>query len=280
MNAGRLSGKVAVITGGANGIGEAAVRLFMANGARVVFGDNDTEAGDAAIARLGSGDAVRFATCDVSVEADVESLVALAMSEFGRLDCMYNNAGTSVPDVPIPDLDTAEWHRIININLDSVFFGIKHGARAIRSHGEGGAIINTASLAALSALSGPPAYSAAKAAVVNLTQTAAVQLGPDRIRVNVISPGWILTSLVMKLRGSAEKLTPIMDRAQPIPDHGNPEDVANAALFLASDEARFVSGHNLVVDGGMTAAGPRFMRRVGEIERDLDLGLEESSARE
>ena len=273
VSSGRLAGKVAVITGGANGIGRAAVLRFLAEGARVVAGDLDTSATAALVRDAAAGDALRVSGCDVTAEDDVAALVELALTEFGQVDCMYNNAGTSVADSPLLEMDAREWQRIVDINLNSVFYGIKHGARAIIRKSEGGSIINTASLAALSARSGPASYSAAKAAVVNLTQTAAVQLASHRVRVNVISPGWIMTSLILKVRSATEQqIAPIMDRAQPWPSHGTPDDIAAAAAFLASDDSRFVTGHNLVVDGGMTAAGPRFLDRIKEIEAELRRG--------
>jgi NAD(P)-dependent dehydrogenase (short-subunit alcohol dehydrogenase family) len=134
----------------------------------------------------------------------------------------------------------------------------------------GGSIINTASIAALSARSGTDAYSAAKAAIVNVTLSAAVRLAPFRIRVNAISPGPILTNMVIRLRGPADQLKRIMERSQPWPEHGRPEHIAGAALFLASDDASFVVGHNLIVDGGMMAAGPRYGDRSEEIRATLE----------
>jgi NAD(P)-dependent dehydrogenase (short-subunit alcohol dehydrogenase family) len=144
----------------------------------------------------------------------------------------------------------------------SVFLGIKHGARAMKRQGQGGSIINTASVAGLSGGSGPLCYSACKAAVINLTRSAATELAPDKIRVNAICPGAILTPLVH--RGSPDAVRPRLAGLQPWPEVGEPEHIAGAALFLASDDARFVTGEPLVVDGGLTAAGPNLISRMRE----------------
>jgi NAD(P)-dependent dehydrogenase (short-subunit alcohol dehydrogenase family) len=193
-----------------------------------------------------------------------------AVERFGRLDAVWNNAAIAPRDVLITDLDIEQWRHVLDVNLNGVLFGIKYGGRQMLGNDDGGTIVNTSSLAALSAKSGPAAYSASKAAIVNLTMSAAIQLAPYRIRVNAISPGSILTNMVIKLRGPAERLIPVMQRSQPWPEHGRPEHIASAALFLSCDESRFITGHNLVVDGGMTAAGPRFIDRVAEIQAELD----------
>jgi NAD(P)-dependent dehydrogenase (short-subunit alcohol dehydrogenase family) len=269
----RLDGKVAVVTGGASGIGRAAVLRFLDEGACVVAADVDAASGgqlvDEVDATAHKG-RVAFRLCDVADEGAVADTMAHAVTTFGRLDCVFNNAGIAPRDAPLVDLDVAQWNTVLNVNLNGVLYGIKHGARAISKNADGGTIINTSSLAAFSAKSGPAAYSASKAAIVNLTMAAAVQLAPSRIRVNAISPGSILTNLVIKLRGPVERLIPVMERTQPWPEHGRPEDIAAAALFLASEDSRFVTGHNLVVDGGLMAAGPRFVDRVAEIQEAID----------
>lgn len=271
---GRLAGKVAIITGGANGIGRASVHRFIAEGATVVAADLNVAAGrdlEAECTEAGyASSAFRFLPCDVSDEGAVEGLIASTVQAYGRLDCLFNNAGTSGKQPSVIDLETDDWHRMLRNNLDSVFFGIKHGARAMKGNADGGSIINTSSLAALSGGAGPTSYASSKAGVISLTQSSAVQLAAMRIRVNAISPGSILTDLVIRLRGAAEKLIPVMERTQPWPEHGTAEHVAGAALFLASEDARFVTGHNLVVDGGLTAAGPRFFDRIREIEEGLE----------
>jgi NAD(P)-dependent dehydrogenase (short-subunit alcohol dehydrogenase family) len=159
---------------------------------------------------------------------------------------------------PITHIEVEHWDFTMHVLLRSVFLGMKHGARVLKAQGQGGTIISTASVAGLFGGDGPQAYSAAKAGVINLTRAVAVELAPDRIRVNCICPGGINTPLLH--RGSSEAMSQFLDRAQPWPDHGRPEDIAGAALYLASDDSAFVTGEALVVDGGMTAVGGNIMR--------------------
>lgn len=260
----KLNGQVAVVTGGASGMGQATVLRFLKEGARVVVADFNAQSGAntlALVADEGHADQVRFIRTDVTQEPDVEAMIAHAISEFGRLDIVFNNAGVGGAVGPIWDIDVDEWDYTFDVLTKGVFLGIKHAARAMKRQGEGGAIVNTASIAGLSGGGGPLAYSAAKAAVVNLTRAAALQLAPDRIRVNAICPGGIVTPLID--RGNPEALAPLMDKLQPWPHHGRGEDIAGAALFLASDDASFITGEALVVDGGLTAAGPEIWRRFG-----------------
>ena len=163
--------------------------------------------------------------------------------------------------VPIWDVEVEEWDYTFDVLAKGVFLGIKHAARAMKRLGRGGSIINTASIAGLSGGGGPLVYSAAKAAVINLTQAAALQLAADRIRVNAICPGGVLTPLTD--RGDPAAAAKRMEQMQPWPEHGKPEHIAGAALFLASDDSAFVTGEALVVDGGLTAAGPDIWRRLG-----------------
>ena len=260
----QLSGKVAVITGGASGMGQATVLRFLQEGARVVVADFNAASGAntlALAADRGQADHVRFIRTNVTQEPDVEAMIAHAQSEFGRLDIVFNNAGVGGAVGPIWDIDVEEWDYTFDVLTKGVFLGIKHAARAMKRQGQGGAIVNTASIAGLSGGAGPLAYSAAKAAVVNLTRAAALQLAPDRIRVNAICPGGIITPLID--RGDPEALAPLMDELQPWPQHGRGEDIAGAAVFLSSDDASFITGEALVVDGGLTAAGPEIWRRFG-----------------
>ena len=259
----RLGGRVAMITGGASGMGLATVRRFLAEGARVVMADLNDAAGASVLdelSTLGHGDDVRFTHTDVAVEDDVAAAVETTVEAFGRLDVVFNNAGVGGAFGPITEIAVDDWDYTFGVLVRGVFLGIKHGARAMIDGGRGGAIINTASIAGLSGGSGPQAYSAAKAAVVNLTRAAAIELGPHRIRVNAICPGAILTPLLGTSQGPdlAERL----DQLQPWPEHGVGDDIAGAALFLASDDARFVTGDALVVDGGLTAAGPSLVTRL------------------
>jgi NAD(P)-dependent dehydrogenase (short-subunit alcohol dehydrogenase family) len=263
MTGRRLEGKVAVVTGGASGMGRATVERFLTEGARVVEADVNAEHGESTVAELAPdhGDAVRFVCTDVAEETDVAAAVAAAVEGFGRLDVVFNNAGIGGAFGPITDVDVADWDYTFAVLCRSVLLGIKHGARAMRAAGNGGSILSTASVAGLSGGSGPHAYSAAKAAVINLTRAAAIELAADRIRVNAICPGAILTPLVGRIDapGIAERL----DAAQPWPSHGTGADIAATALFLASDDARFITGEAIVVDGGLTAAGPNLVGRLG-----------------
>jgi NAD(P)-dependent dehydrogenase (short-subunit alcohol dehydrogenase family) len=260
----RLEGKVAVITGGASGMGRAAVERFCQEGARVVAVDLNEDTGKQLVADMeGAGfeDAVRFVRADVSAEADVAAAVADAVDGFGRLDVVFNNAGVGGVFGPITDIAVEDWDWTFGVLCRGVFLGTKHAARAMIEQGQGGAIVNTASVAGLSAGSGPQAYSAAKAAVINLTRVAALELAPHRIRVNAICPGAINTPLLH--RGNPDAFASMLERVQPWPGVGQATHIADAALFLASDEAGFVTGEALVVDGGLTAAGPNLFGRMG-----------------
>jgi len=259
--AGRIDGKTAVITGGGNGIGRATVLRFLDEGARVVVADLNEATGHETVAlatRRGHAERVRFVRTDVAEEADVEAAVALAVREFGRLDCIFNNAGVAGAFGPITHQRVEDWDYTFAVLVRGVFLGIKHAARVMKTQADGGVIISTASVAGLSGGDGPQGYSAAKAAVVNLTRAVAIELAEFRIRVNAICPGGILTPLIA--RGDLQATAAMLDRAQPWPEHGRPEDIAAAALYLASDEARFVSGEHLVVDGALSVAGGNTMR--------------------
>jgi NAD(P)-dependent dehydrogenase (short-subunit alcohol dehydrogenase family) len=258
---GRLQDRVAVITGGANGIGRATVLRFLDEGASVIAADlNETTAKEMLdlAAKAGHAQRVRFLRTDVTREAEVEAAIQLAVSAFGRLDCVFNNAGIGGAFGPITHITADDWDYTFAVLVRGVLFGIKHAARVMKAQGQGGSIINTASIAGLSGGEAPHAYSAAKAAVINLTRAVSIELAPAKIRVNAICPGAILTPLLH--RGSPEALEPILEKAQPWPEVGRGEHVAGAALFLASEDARFVTGAALVVDGGLTAAGANSMR--------------------
>ena len=251
--AGRLDGKVAVVTGGASGMGLATVRRFLDEGARVVVADLNAENGAAAIADLDAGDRVRFEQVDVAEEDDVVCAIAAATSTFGQLDVVFNNAGVGGAFGAVTDLHVEDWDYTFAVLVRGVFLGIKHGARQMIEQGWGGAIVNTASVAGLSGGNGPLCYSAAKAAVVNLTRAAALELAPHRIRVNAICPGAIDTPLMHG--GRPERVGENVARVVPWPDAvGRPDDIAGAALFLAGDDSAYVTGEALVVDGGLTAA--------------------------
>jgi NAD(P)-dependent dehydrogenase (short-subunit alcohol dehydrogenase family) len=260
----RLKEKVAVITGGASGMGQATALRFLNEGACVVVADYNAQSGNdtlVLIKNAGHAERARFIRTDVAKESDVQAMIDCAVSEFGHLDIVFNNAGVGGVIGPVWDIEEDEWDYTFDVLVKGVFFGIKHGARVMRKQGQGGVIINTASTAGLSGGSGPLVYSAAKAAVINLTKAAAVQLAPDRIRVNAICPGAILTGLTD--RGDPEVSAKALATFQPWPEHGKGEHIAGAALFLASDDAGFVTGEALVVDGGLTAIGPDMWRRSG-----------------
>jgi NAD(P)-dependent dehydrogenase (short-subunit alcohol dehydrogenase family) len=253
----RLANKVALITGGASGIGEGTVRLFAREGASVVIADILDEQGKRLAAELGAR--VAYVRTDVSREPDVQSAVAETVKRFGRLDCIFNNAGFGGVGGRIEAVDIAGFDQTIGVLLRGVLLGMKHAAPVMKRQG-GGSIISTASVAGLTAGFGPHVYSAAKAAVIQLTKTVAMELGEHGIRVNCICPGAIATPIFGKGLGmsaeQAEALVPqmkgILQNVQPIKRSGLPEDIAQAVLWLASDDATFVNGHALVVDGGLT----------------------------
>lgn len=252
----RLDGKVAVITGAASGIGAGTARLFVAEGARVVVADMQGDAGRALVAEL--GDRARFAEVNVLDEAQVAAAVDLAVAEFGRLDVMFNNAGIVGAVGRISETTVEAWDNTINILLRGVFFGVKHAARVMLPQ-ESGVIINTSSTAGVMGGLGPHAYTAAKHAVIGLTKSVANELAPNGIRVNAISPGNTVTAMTASVASGdpndLETTTRRLASTSPLGYAGMPGDIAAAALFLASDDGRFVSGHTLVVDGGQTTAG-------------------------
>jgi NAD(P)-dependent dehydrogenase (short-subunit alcohol dehydrogenase family) len=267
----RLKGKVALITGGASGIGEATVRLFVDEGCRVVVADVLDERGRRLVDAIGKS--AVYVHADVSQETQVQAAVEHAVSHFGRLDCVFNNAGLGGVSGPIAEIPVDGFDRTIGILLRGVFLGMKHAAPIMKRQGTG-SIVSTASVAGLQAGFGPHVYSAAKAAVIHLTRSVAMELGESGVRVNCICPGGIATPIFGKALGldeaaadeAAKKMETVLATHQPIQRAGLPEDIAQAALWLASDDSRFVTGHALVVDGGLT--GGR-MWSVGQEQRAM-----------
>ena len=190
-------------------------------------------------------------------------MMQCVLDHYGRLDIVFNNAGVGGAIGPLTETTVESWDYTFDVLAKGVFLGIKHAARIMQAQGEGGSIINTASVAALGGDSGPLVYSAAKAAVVSLSKASAVELAPDRIRVNAICPGFINTPLADG--GKPEKTEERFAKSQPWPEAGHGEHIAGAALFLATDDARFVTGEALVVDGGLTAAGPELSKKFSAI---------------
>ena len=251
---GTLTGKVAIVTGGTSGIGERIVERFVEEGAKVVVAARRQEEGQALEKRLG----VAFVRADVSSESDVKAMVDRAIKDFGRIDCLVNNAGVPSPMISITEIDVATIDRLLAINVRGVLLCIKHVAPVMLAQGSG-SIINIGSIAGLRGASGH-IYSASKGAVQALTRSAASELGEKGIRVNCISPGAIVTAIVAKAAGitgpnvdrAADAAKEIYAGMQPIPRAGAPEDIAQAAVFLAGDGSSFVNGHDFVVDGGFT----------------------------
>ncbi|MGQ0583969.1 MAG: SDR family NAD(P)-dependent oxidoreductase [Reyranella sp.] len=250
----RLLGRVAIVTGGASGLGRATVMRFLADGAKVLVADLNEKNGaeTLAIAKAqGHGDSIAFVRCDVANDSDVAATVAAAETRFGRLDIAYLNAGVGGAFGPIAETSVEDWDYTFAVLTRSVFLGMKHASSAMKKYG-GGVILVTASIAGMAGGGGSHAYSAAKAACISLIENVAVELGPDRIRVVGIAPGVISTPLVH--RGRPEKFEKQFAQ-QPWPDRGEPEHIADVAAFLCSDDARFITGETVKVDGGLMARG-------------------------
>jgi NAD(P)-dependent dehydrogenase (short-subunit alcohol dehydrogenase family) len=255
---GRLEGKVCIITGATSGIGEDTARIFIAHGARVILAGRSVEKGAQLAKEL--GEHAVYQQADVMQEADTAALVDLAIQRFGRLDCMFNNAGASTPG-NVLDITEEQFAYGVRLLLGSVVFGVKHAARAMKNNG-GGSIINNASVAGHRYGQGSILYSATKAGVQHYTRLAGVELGPFNIRVNAISPGAIATPIfwggstraaTLSDEDNAKKMAKLqgnLAKSTPLPRSGYASDIANAAVFLASDEGSFVNCHDLVVDGG------------------------------
>lgn len=270
-----LEGKVAVITGSTSGIGARTAERFVAEGARVVIAGRRKDRGENLAQKL--GDHASFIQTDVSVEADVEAMIHHAVKRFGRLDCLVNNAGRGSQFATIADADLKEFDAVVAVHLRAVLAGMKYAARAMAAQGSG-SIITVASVNGIHAGLGGHYYSAAKAASIHLTRCAAMELGEKGIRVNSISPGMTATGAFGKYGGvtadeaddhpeyAEAAIGAVMSRWQPLLSVARADDIAQAAVFLASDASRMITGHNLVVDGGISAGWP-----IGAVRPDREL---------
>jgi NAD(P)-dependent dehydrogenase (short-subunit alcohol dehydrogenase family) len=256
---GRLEGKTAVVTGGADGIGHAIADAMTREGAHVFVGDIDDRKGRAFVAELTkAGRKADYLHCDVSENNDIAGLISAAVEKTGRLDILVNNAAIAIGGMPVHEMTDEQWHRLIAVNLTSVFRGCKYALPHMISQ-KSGSIINMASAQGHIGLDGWTAYAGAKGAVMSMTRQMAVEFGPHNVRVNSISPGTINTPMNEKVVADlGEKVARAWVKMHPIGRIGNPQEVAEAAVYLASDAAGFTTGIDLRVDGGLTAA-PRYV---------------------
>jgi NAD(P)-dependent dehydrogenase (short-subunit alcohol dehydrogenase family) len=238
-----LHGRVALVTGAASGIGKAIAQALAGEGARVIIADLNEQAGRAAAAQIAAQSPARFVGCDVIDEASVEAAVSSALEAEGRLDIMVNNAGIITPPASLIDSQAADWDRHFAVNLRGVFFGVKHAARAMLP--TGGSIVNIASVAGMGGAPKLGPYGATKAAVIQLTQTAALELARHHIRVNALCPGWTDTPLLDGLQ--RDKL----ERQIPLGRLGQADEIAGLVVYLVSDAAAFITGSALRIDGGI-----------------------------
>jgi NAD(P)-dependent dehydrogenase (short-subunit alcohol dehydrogenase family) len=253
----RFEGKAVIVTGAASGIGRAAARLFAAEGAAVVAADRAPAVADVATAIADGGGAAFSVEMDAGDSADVDALVAAAVSRFGRLDAFFANAGVSGGFAGLFEQTADDWTAILRTNLIGPFLAVKAAAPEIAKQG-GGAIVCTASVAGLRSGAGGPAYSASKAGVINLVAVAAQQLAGSGVRVNGICPGLIETGMTRPIfeRAAERGTTDRIGQLNPLRRAGQPEEIARVAVFLASDEASYVNGHAVVVDGGLSSSLP------------------------
>jgi NAD(P)-dependent dehydrogenase (short-subunit alcohol dehydrogenase family) len=247
MQSQELPGKVAVVTGGAGGIGRATAELLAAEGASVVIADVDAERGREAAAQI--GDAAAFRPTDVSDADEVQALVDFAVDRYGGLDIMFNNAGIGSALTRFLHDDLQDFSRIMSVNVFGMIVGAQRAARWMKEHG-GGCIINNASIAAVNAGAGMISYRASKAAIAHATKCMAIDLAPYNIRVNCLTPAHIRTGI------TTYEMGPVLRYMQPLERQAQPEDVANAVVFLASERAAQVTGVVFPIDGGTTAGPP------------------------
>jgi NAD(P)-dependent dehydrogenase (short-subunit alcohol dehydrogenase family) len=250
---GLVAGKVALVTGAGSGIGRASALAFAREGARVVVSDVDVEAGTETLERIRKhGGEASFIRADVSHESDVANLVQQTVASFDRLDCAHNNAGISGSPAAIQDMTVDEWNRVLGINLSGVFLCLKYEIPQMIVQG-GGAIVNTSSGSGVIGTPGLAHYCAAKHAVLGLTKTAALENARTDVRVNAICPGAIDTPMLRASMAGSEEIEKMILRSQPGGRFGTPEEIAEAAVWLCSDRASFVTGESMLVDGGSIA---------------------------
>ncbi|KWR86631.1 SDR family NAD(P)-dependent oxidoreductase [Cupriavidus sp. IDO] len=246
----KLKNRVAIVTGGASGIGAATVRRFVAEGATVVLTDLSERGELLAHELAGAGHAVRFSRVDVTREHEVRELVAAVALEFGQLDIMVANAGIAQQALPVESLTSEAWHQMLDVNLTGVFFSNKYAIAQMKRQGGGGAVVNIASVLGHVGRPGATAYNAAKGGVVNMTRSLGVACAKEGIRVNAVCPGFIETPLIA---GASDESLAQVTGLHPIGRLGRAEEIAAAITFLASDDASFMAGASLMVDGGYAA---------------------------
>jgi NAD(P)-dependent dehydrogenase (short-subunit alcohol dehydrogenase family) len=263
---GQLDGKIAIITGAGSGIGRASALRFAVEGARLVLGDKSAAVHETAAMVVSAGGQAVAREMDAGVEGDVAALVALAMSSYGGLDVAFANAGIIGDMGGIFDFDPAAWAETLRVNLIGPALMVKHAGKAMVDQARGGAIVLTASVAGINSGAGPGAYSASKAGVINLTKTAAQQLTTSGVRVNAICPGLTETGMTKPTFDYAKDkgVTHKLGQLNPLKRAAQPEELANVALFLASDQASYVNGQAIAVDGGLTSSHPVTRQLLGQ----------------
>lgn len=250
---GTFQGKVVLVTGAGSGLGRASALAFARGGAKVVVGDIDDKGGQQTVemVRKAGGEAI-FVKADVAKEAEVEALVKKAVQSYGRLDCAHNNVGTEEPPTPLTEHTQEQWDRVTGVNLKSTFLCLKHEIKHMASQGRG-AIVNTSSIFGLTASPGIAAYVASKHGVIGLTRAAAVEFGKAGVRVNCVCPGGMMgTAMYERIVAADPKIPDMVRETNPMGRDGEPEEVAEAVVWLCSEAASYVNGHAMSIDGGFT----------------------------